>query len=898
MLVWGGCFLDGESERERERESGGDEEDESATKRRKRERNSFVVESKTFEIDAEEKRGKIQVAIWEKKKGISSWVRLGSASLGFLLESLDHCIKDGKGGKWERDGKKMGDPTPWGKKGMGDHGGETTANGRFHGRKEHKQSEWGGGKLVLERSYAEVVKRQKNRDKNLVRMDRRRGPGDLGRSLAKIWGLKGNLGMARLEENKVLLEFELMEKHLGNVLWEMIDWASIIAMEPEHFEKSGGGVWRIYSNGPSDGKTAGASMGSDIDQNRGGRPAKVLEIAVEEKVYSLALWWELKPALRKAQENRREEYERTRGEVRGDGGSRADTRVEKELENLGSRSVPSWAEAGPSRKWWTAEEESPSRDGEMDLDDSPTKQHGGRNFKYWVTEDVRKQNMKILHSATDSTLVEEALRGSITIVQDLLGRGLSLRFPCVFYREMNRGERKRCWDLVETNGGSDKLGGGSDVYPGNKNPTNVEGVVRSLGSGRFLDWRALDASGTAGGILICWDKRTLEILDWEEGQFSLSCRFRNVENGTVWVFTGVYGPFTKEERECLWEEIGAIRGLWEDPWCVGGDYNITLFQRERSRQGRITSAMRRFAQIWLDQFSGVLQRRLPRPLSDHFPVLLEGGGLRRGPSPFRFENMWLKEVFRNLGCNKAAALQQVEFWDLVESDRILSVEETELKKRPRKTIKNGSFGRNSLETIIKGDLAKEGDRNTGYFHRMANANRRNNYLDRIKIDGVCLSEEQEVREGIANAYQQMLSEGRGGRLTLGALMEMNGDKAPGPDGFTVAFWQSCWGFVKEEILAMFKEFHEQNTFLKSLNNTFLVLIPKKVLNEGSTKMGFGPKWLRWMWSCISSAKFSILVNGVPTGFFPSSKGLRQGDPLSPYLFVMGMEVLGFLLGGC
>ena len=50
-----------------------------------------------------------------------------------------------------------------------------------------------------------------------------------------------------------------------------------------------------------------------------------------------------------------------------------------------------------------------------------------------------------------------------------------------------------------------------------------------------------------------------------------------------------------------------------------------------------------------------------------------------------------------------------------------------------------------------------------------------------------------------------------------------------------------------------------------------------------------------MWSCISSAKFSVLVNGVPAGFFPSSKGLRQGDPLSPYLFVMGMEVLGVLI---
>ena len=61
------------------------------------------------------------------------------------------------------------------------------------------------------------------------------------------------------------------------------------------------------------------------------------------------------------------------------------------------------------------------------------------------------------------------------------------------------------------------------------------------------------------------------------------------------------------------------------------------------------------------------------------------------------------------------------------------------------------------------------------------------------------------------------------------------------------------------------------------------------------KMGFGRKWIDGMKWCISTTSFSMLINGIPTGFFKSSRGLCQGDLLSPFLFVIVMEALNRLI---
>jgi len=61
------------------------------------------------------------------------------------------------------------------------------------------------------------------------------------------------------------------------------------------------------------------------------------------------------------------------------------------------------------------------------------------------------------------------------------------------------------------------------------------------------------------------------------------------------------------------------------------------------------------------------------------------------------------------------------------------------------------------------------------------------------------------------------------------------------------------------------------------------------------KMGFHYTWIKWVRGCMESATVSVLVNGSPTEEFKPSRGLRQGDPLAPFLFLMVVEGLAELV---
>lgn len=61
------------------------------------------------------------------------------------------------------------------------------------------------------------------------------------------------------------------------------------------------------------------------------------------------------------------------------------------------------------------------------------------------------------------------------------------------------------------------------------------------------------------------------------------------------------------------------------------------------------------------------------------------------------------------------------------------------------------------------------------------------------------------------------------------------------------------------------------------------------------QMGFGEKWCKWIETCLRSASVSILINGSPTVEFQMSKGIKQGDPLSPFLFIIATKGLNVVM---
>ncbi|KAI0504038.1 hypothetical protein KFK09_014985 [Dendrobium nobile] len=358
-----------------------------------------------------------------------------------------------------------------------------------------------------------------------------------------------------------------------------------------------------------------------------------------------------------------------------------------------------------------------------------------------------------------------------------------------------------------------------------------------------------------------------------------------------------------------------------------------------------------FNNDWLSFFSSTNVEHLSKTLSDHAPLLLTINVVnQRGTSAFRFFNMWLmhdsfKKVVENnwnapvfpdnnisgmlrLWSKLTRLKQCLRYWNKFVFKNVFS---NIIDAESRVVVLEGNFLNNPSEenTIIlnnaKNELcllhlqeeafwkqkanvkfAIEGDRNTKFYHAIANKNKNRSKIHKIiNSDGNVLEKDEDiVKSGVdffANMFVKhsntipipdnfiipnLISEEDNNMLCqfpsdieiCDVIKDMNAEATAGPDGFTTKFFQSSWELVKEDVLHAVVDFFGGNPYPKFFSSANIVLIPKR--DGANTWTDFRPISLCTFFNKLNS---KILANRL-------SKILPKIISLNQTGFVKGRSI--------
>uniref|UniRef100_A0A803NK27 Endonuclease/exonuclease/phosphatase domain-containing protein n=1 Tax=Cannabis sativa TaxID=3483 RepID=A0A803NK27_CANSA len=461
---------------------------------------------------------------------------------------------------------------------------------------------------------------------------------------------------------------------------------------------------------------------------------------------------------------------------------------------------------------------------------------------------------------------------------------------------------------------------------------DMEGIWQRMG---FNNGVVVSAIGTTRGLALFWKARwDIQILSMDTGK--IIARVGEDRNFKSWVGCFVYAPPKRDEREEYWEAKMDTISNFRDASMLMGDVNAVLNESEKvggipvnEREGRglrnfifdcgvvdlegmgalftwsngqdwnniICEKLDRvfYSTSWISQFVKSGTKNLPIRHSGHLAIVLntfmDAASFK---APFRYLDAWNMDD----ECNGMKwKLDMRPFGNKLKS-RELWLKDKDHNSRFSHASLIVKRKRNFIWAISEdgNDWIEDRDSIAEYF--------RSNFLYSFTSTHPLIDEE--LYSLITPCISQEETEGLIDIPSLedikAVVWDMPPLKSPSPDGFPTKFYKTHWETVGHQTTTFFQEFFATEKFTKEMDSENLIIAHEIVHDMGRKQRKKAFMGIKCDMSkagltmqCITTVNFQLLLNGGLTKSFNPQRGLRQGDPLSPYLFILCSKFLSKLV---